>query len=73
MMEWRDRKAYDYASTLTRLAWAWEFLRRNPYYRAAWTGRHDTEVVKRRIRDGVRVATLERPSKAAQGWALLSF
>lgn len=30
--DWRDSKAYDYTAKLTRLGWAWEFLRRNPQF-----------------------------------------
>lgn len=28
--DWQDNRAYDYTEHLTRLGWAWEFLRRNP-------------------------------------------
>ncbi len=34
--DWRSRTSYAYTEHLTRDAWAWEFLRRNPKYRAAW-------------------------------------
>ncbi len=30
--DWRDAKAYAHTSRLTRLQWAWEFLRRNPEF-----------------------------------------
>jgi hypothetical protein len=36
LADWRDPAAYDYTRALTRDGWAWEFLRRNPLYRAAW-------------------------------------
>jgi hypothetical protein len=35
--DWRAPNQYGYLAALTRDAWAWEFLRRNPVYRAAWT------------------------------------
>jgi len=34
--DWRNPASYSYTRSLTRDAWAWEFLRRNPKYRAAW-------------------------------------
>ncbi len=37
-IDWCDPQGYAYTRTLTRDAWAWEFLRRNPDYRAAWAG-----------------------------------
>ncbi len=35
--DWRDPSTYDYTRHLTREGWAWEFLRRNPTYRATWS------------------------------------
>lgn len=32
--DWRDPESYAYTRNLTRDAWAWEFLRRSPKYRA---------------------------------------
>ena len=32
--DWRSPAAYDYAKTLQSAGLAWEFLRRNPEYRA---------------------------------------
>jgi hypothetical protein len=34
--EWRSKAAYDYAEALEPSGLAWEFLRRNPDYRAAF-------------------------------------
>lgn len=34
--DWRDNRLYDYTAKLTRPEWAWEFLRRNSDFRAAW-------------------------------------
>ncbi len=33
---WSNNAAYDYTARLSRREWAWEFLRRNPEFRAAW-------------------------------------
>ncbi|WP_421950824.1 transcriptional regulator domain-containing protein [Pelagibacterium sp.] len=30
--DWWDDRSYDYTACLTRLGWAWEFLRRNPAF-----------------------------------------
>ena len=35
-IDWCGPQSYAYTQRLTRDAWAWEFLRRNPEYRAAW-------------------------------------
>ena len=34
--DWTDDHAYDYTARLARREWAWEFLRRNREFRAAW-------------------------------------
>lgn len=34
LADWRDAHAYAYTLRLTRLGWAWEFLRRNPQFRS---------------------------------------
>lgn len=33
---WRDASSYSYTKDLSREAWAWEFLRRNPAHRSSW-------------------------------------
>ena len=30
--DWRNQSSYAYTGRLTRLGWAWEFLRRNPLF-----------------------------------------
>ena len=32
LADWQNSKAYTYTVQLTRLGWAWEFLRRNPRF-----------------------------------------
>jgi hypothetical protein len=34
--DWTDRNAYVWTKNLTLREWAWEFLRRNPDFQAAW-------------------------------------
>lgn len=41
MPDWRNGDDYAYARDLTPHGWAWEFLRRNPAYRARWTEREE--------------------------------
>jgi len=38
---WKEREQYPDAETQTDLQWRWEFLRRRPDYREAWTKNHD--------------------------------
>ncbi|MEL6997662.1 MAG: DUF6499 domain-containing protein [Pseudomonadota bacterium] len=40
---WRDETDYDYIETLDASGLAWECLRRNPEYRAAFPGMTETE------------------------------
>jgi hypothetical protein len=35
-VSWEDPEAYQYVENLSPQRWAWEFLRRNPDYRADW-------------------------------------
>ena len=36
MPDWLNPQDYAFTQTLTAGQWAWEFLRRNPEYRAQW-------------------------------------
>jgi hypothetical protein len=38
MPDWTNPKAYEFAAGLNRNEWAWEFMRRNPVYRAEFAG-----------------------------------
>src|SRR5580658_4569286 len=69
--DWRDPNSYAYTQHLTGEGWAWEFLRRNPTYRAAWhqhakndgaAGPADIKLISRRA-----------PDPDAQLWGLLAF
>jgi hypothetical protein len=37
MLDWTDAAAYQFTNSLSAGQWAWEFLRRNPRYRAEWS------------------------------------
>jgi hypothetical protein len=36
MQDWSRAQAYAYTQALSGREWAWEFLRRNPQFKAAW-------------------------------------
>ena len=55
--DWQDYDSYDYTESLMHDGWAWEFLRRNPNYRAEW---RETSHIARRLTD-------------ASHWGLLTF
>lgn len=42
--DWRLPAAYEYTKQLSRSGWAWEFLRRNPLYRAESGSQSDESV-----------------------------
>lgn len=69
--DWRDPRSYDHIGALTRQSLAWEFLRRNPNYRDAWS-RHDPGPAKKLEVEGpLRVLQLpELPPHLAK-WGLL--
>ena len=67
--DWRDPAAYAYTRTLTRDAWAWEFLRRSPNYRAAFV--RSAEPIRRARHTGVRQTT--GVDEAAQRWGCFPF
>lgn len=54
---WQDFDSYDDTEALMRDGWAWQFLRRNPAYRAEWREASDTA----------------RHPTAAARWGLLTF
>ena len=65
-LDWCDPQSYAYTRTLTRDAWAWEFLRRNPDYRAAWA--HVVGQVRRLPAPAARrfgLVTLEDPDRTS--------
>lgn len=69
--DWRDPATYAYTQNLTREGWAWEFLRRNPKYRADYSRIVAAVRSQRPVRIGVLAAVLG--SEAALRWGLLPF
>ncbi|MCC6914183.1 MAG: DUF2285 domain-containing protein [Rhodospirillaceae bacterium] len=67
---WQDAAAYQWTLALPRLAWAWEFLRRNPAYRAAW---REARRSRRVTRLAPRLTVIETDETAADAgeWCLL--
>ena len=71
--DWRDASSYDYTRDFTHDAWAWEFLRRNPTYRAgaAMSGERISGVLRRVplivLLEGTDIA------KGAYAWGLHFF
>jgi len=51
MPDWRKAEDYAYTEGLTLHEWAWEFLRRNPEYRADWASLQDKIASGELIRD----------------------
>lgn len=68
---WHDRRTYAYTQHLSRDAWAWEFLRRNPDYRAAWRRATAPPINRHGIAWGI--ATGAMAVGAASCWGLLPF
>jgi hypothetical protein len=66
---WRDASSYAYTQALSSEGWAWEFLRRNPEYHAAYSQQHDLASKRRQARDA-RSVTAATDSAA---WGLVRF
>ncbi|HEV2549416.1 MAG TPA: DUF6499 domain-containing protein [Stellaceae bacterium] len=71
--DWRDASSYAYTQELSPEGWAWEFLRRNSDYRAAWS-RHlqhtNTEFAQR---SQAREALSAAGTAEAAPWGLVAF
>lgn len=64
LADWRDPTSYAYTRDLTRDAWAWEFLRRSPAYRAAWDHvRQSAQASVDALRFGI--STFEDPERTS--------
>jgi hypothetical protein len=53
--------------------WAWEFLRRNPDYRADWRASVPRHLPHLTLRDGTQVLRLRRRYPRAEQWGLYAF
>lgn len=68
---WRDKASYEYTLSLSRAAWAWEFLRRNPELR-----QQELEIVAPGQAAGpslLRTVGVSRASSGLEKWGLLYF
>jgi hypothetical protein len=70
--DWPDLSSYAYTQDLTPEGWGWEFLRRNPAYRAAWRMRGLTACAPP---SGMGIHILPHPAGASEAalWGLVSF
>ena len=66
-------KALDYLKGMPRSKWAWEYLRRNPAYRADHERHREGALVRQIDENGLEILTLERPEPAAESWGLSFF
>lgn len=64
---------YDYAQCLDRPGWAWEFLRRNEYYRRDWRTSHAGLPRPIRHVSGAIYMRLRRRFPRAEAWGLVCF
>src|SRR3546814_685806 len=65
-------ESYIYTESLPSQAWAWEFLRRNPEYRLAWS-EHAEEPLGARVASSGVVLTSQLLDDEARRWGLVSF
>ena len=70
MADQPDLKAYDHLQTLPRSMIAWEYLRRHPDYRRAWTKADRDRPRRTEIDDGTVLITVSRATPAAESWGL---
>jgi hypothetical protein len=72
-LDWRDRASYAYTQHLTRDAWPWELLRRNPDYRAAWRAEVAQPATTKSDASATYIVRSGVPSDAAARWGLVCF
>ncbi len=71
--DWRDASSYDYTQELSPEAWAWEFLRRNSEYRAAWSRQAQRANAELAQRSQAREALSAADTAEAAPWGLVAF
>lgn len=72
--EWPPAEgAYDYIETLNNVELAWEFLRRNPAYRQAFTDARVSRVAPRALPTGQYLWQHDDCSQAAAVWNMRFF
>lgn len=72
-IDWRSAAAYDYTERLPRPGWAWEFLRRNPKYRAAYAKADRRALHIQRRGPDLTVITMEEEQPNAEDWSVMFF
>jgi hypothetical protein len=63
----------DGAASFDPSDWAWEFLRRNPDYRADWRASVPRRLPQVTLKDGTRLLRLRRRYPRAERWGLYAF
>jgi hypothetical protein len=66
---WRDASSYAYTQALSSEGWAWEFLRRNPEYRAQFAQHPHLPSTRRQAHDAPSVTAVTDPAS----WGLVRF
>jgi len=69
--DWQRRDSYHWTTQLPRRAWAWELLRRNADYRAAWSALTPSLRAKRHI-SGIAAIKSSIPDANMDGWGLIA-
>ncbi len=70
MPDGQDVRAYSYTSGLSRIDWAWEFLRRNPEFQATMAT-FSKHVTSKAIAPNVTLYRLAREAPSLKDWGLL--
>ena len=66
LADWQNPERYAYTRELGRDAWAWEFLRRNPLYRAGWARfQRDKPVEGTAVLQRFGIITWEDPARTS--------
>jgi len=68
--DWRRKESYDYARALSRRAWAWEFLRRNPEFQRTCSTVRESAVVERLSRHLTLIRLTAAPTLLHQWGAI---
>jgi len=69
--DWRDPRSYDHIGGLMRQSLAWEFLRRNPDYRDAWSRQDPGPAGELAVEGALRVLQLPELPQHVAKWGLL--
>lgn len=70
---WRDSASYEYTLSLSKLGWAWEFLRRNPNFRKSGRQQLQLEVATGKRGQAIRIITTLSSAPYLEDWGVLFF